>query len=147
MRTSEGLGEDMCKLITRLHKFYNNISRGYLSSNKVSVNLNVLGSLMKYRIRCDMKGHLVITHVPFDQFSKFWFSQQLFKIHTSLQVATIITRYSDSALDWATTLFLLTPNYLLLKHNIQMSNVCQRVILPNQRMYIQWYSYGLDLEE
>lgn len=41
-RIGERLGENIYKLITRLHKFCNNISGEYLFSNKGTINLKML---------------------------------------------------------------------------------------------------------
>lgn len=59
-RTSERIGENICKLIIWLHKCCNNILWEYLLCNKMIVNLNVLIPLMKCRIWQNMKGFLII---------------------------------------------------------------------------------------
>lgn len=93
----------------------------------MAIYLNVLCSLMKDRICCNIYGNLVIT----PQFHriitlKSHFIQDFFT-HINSQVVWAIVMYYASALDLATTFFLTFPRYQITSKEYTIS--CGRLLI------------------
>lgn len=61
-KTSESLGEDICMLIIGVYKSSGGFSWNNLLTNEETINLDMLGSFMKYWFRSNPQSSLIITN-------------------------------------------------------------------------------------
>lgn len=119
--------------------------KSILSSEKVTINLNVLTPPMKYQISCNITGRLVVTLKFHWVISTNFSSLSNCLIQASSHVATTIAQYSAYAVDQATTLcFLLFQDSKLPPTRSQYPNVecLLEGDLVQHHQYIQWSTHS-----